>query len=890
MSIFTTDTPKNIDSMTKGQLIEWIVENSSTYSNNKLNGKEIGSLMLEACKLNGLDISNEQFLFIMDNSSRILDEACAGSGKTTVSQMKLICEKMVNNIPGYRILALAYNEHSAKDMELKHLAMVGKIVAKDKKKYFDIDTTIRTRTFHSFARGLVEEYKTLLGLENVNIAKPYILQGAMETAAKHAYKAAGLSGEIYGKQTKALYSIYQYIEESMIEAEDIDKTPGYKDCNMSVSLILEVFKKYEIVKQHQGAYDFIDYITYLDRLLETNQEARTRVQNMYQVILVDEYQDMSNRMKSILAKMLGAGTKLICIGDGDQAIYGFRGTNSLNCVNFKDDYNGGSVYTMSANRRCRKNIVEYGNYMIRTNLYRLEKSLIGVKDEGIVINKEFISRDAEFKEVIESLKASKGETCYVAFRTNESIPIFARYLLEENIPFRVKEDLEPFKDILTKHINSIIHLIFYPNNQEAIVESLGMLLPLKRDSIKKVVAANAKDICFYDMDYTGHNKIFGLDVALEKLRDISMRARNGVVMSNFFPDLFKLFEKYFWGWQRDQINFVKDLEDFIYGFYAQEVTFRDLNTQKQVFRERMKRFRDLNSGVTLSTMHGLKGLEFDRGFILELDENFPKDESASMSKSAEEMHLSIEEEMRLFYVAITRARNSLAVYWNKNSPSKFKAYAESFEELKANGGIDPYDFEESLDLTLDLGAIDVESEITEVSASVMEISPEDNLQLIEENQQKEVEVETETVIEYTPTYSGPMLEEEPIRAEDTLETIEQIATFTITEVTLDDELPILDDLSLPTDDIMLSIDDLPELTFSSDEMKAVTSKADAEIKAYDEKRERTSIEKIGDTMVINVNEQVLTGVVNVNMLTRTTMSRNERFIKVLSLINKGESA
>lgn len=894
MSQFKTDMPNNIDDLTPGQVVDWISENSKTYSNDTYSPKQVGRLMLEACVPNGLQLSNSQFLFVSDNSNRILVEACAGAGKTTISQLKLVNEKFTNNVPGYKILTIAYNEHAAKDMERRHSEIVGKIKQADRKHNFfgHVTSIIRSMTFHSFMSGMVEEYKQLLDLDKTFITPSHEIEATMLFCIERVYKKYNIQATVFEKQISSIYEFNQLINEAMLTDDEITNSERFKDCGVSLDHLKEILASFEIAKRTRSQFEFIDQVLYFKKLLDFP-DVLTRLQNMYQVILVDEYQDMSKLMRYILKKLVKEDTKLICIGDGDQAIYGFRGTDSLNCLKFKEDFgNDCRVYTMTENRRCRKEIVSFADYMIRTNYYRLEKNLLGIKDGGDVHNISYNTRAEQYADALEKISAIKNKTSYAAFRTNESVQIFSRYLLDANIPFKVKLEYEPFRDNFTKNLNDIFYLLSYPNNHDAILSTLYKLTPLKKSEVASVLKLNAKGMSFFDFTYAGCEKVSGLDIAIERLRGIASSIRMSKPLSEYFKPLYQMFSKYFWDWQKETRGFSPDLEAFIIDFYNQPRSLQELNEVKSELRKRMETYRSMSGGISLLTMHGLKGLEFDIGFIMDLNGSFPKDESKRDNKTPEEIQLIKEEEMRLLYVSITRSRDTVYTYWDNNNQSEFKKFADQYELLKSSSGFLIDDFEEGNNNLFDMQEDEEEIDLLLVSAEPELIVTEEPVSVAEEflSDEEESNPVLNSLIE--ACYTEPELVLDVI--EDSIaEVVEDVATV-ILEVESAPAPNFNAPEPQPASIFNLEEEDetgLPELVgIESTNSEYVSPVADL-VKAYDETKQQTLqsiVNDIASSGLIPINEAVKNGVVNVQSIGTFGMSNNDRFIKILSLAQKSK--
>lgn len=845
MSLFKTDIPDSLDGMTKKQILQWINENGIPYISDKYSSENLASLLLGAAKANGLELSNEQFLFVMDNSPRLLNEACAGSGKTTISQMKLLMEKLANGYKGRDILAIAYNEHAAKDMINTHKELVSSVRSKDSDKLFDIDMNIHAKTFNAFAYMIVNQfhYKTKfagnLVQDRIQITPDWKIEGFLKDIIKDTFKQKEIAQDVYDGQIKALIALHAYKTESLAEISDLVELKIYKDCKMDLDVVNSIIERYDRSRLSSGYFTFIDQIIEFENLIDNCPDVLEFMHKLYKVYVIDEFQDISNKMRRIIKKITTDKTKLICIGDGDQAIYSFRGTDSLNCLKFKQEFGEGSkIYTMTVNRRCREEIVDFANYMVSTNVYRLPKSLKSNKSGGNV-NNVFCDEDFNQYEFVrdELKKPFKGST-YITARTNSEVTVIAYKLLRDNVPVFVKEELEPFKDFLSKTFNSVLELLITPNHRETIIAVAPKITPLTREQMKILADVNKRGLDFYDYELAQFSAISGINDVLETIRSARQALVKGAKMSEYMPQMFQLLKKYFWDYfRRTNTAFPQEIEDYVTEYMFRDRTYEDMVRDRGELRQRLEGFRLSSSSAFISTMHGLKGLEYDRGFILNLNSSFPK-EDASAEKTPEELNSMREEEMRLLYVAITRSRDNVTLMWDVEDCSLFLDYVVGYESAKVGG--------ENLELTqLDFQVPELLLDEAEVDFCIPDILV-DEVSLIA-NEEQAIEVE------FNP--SIPVI-------------LEDIAV-------VQDETLIIDNV----------VDDDVEVYKLSEENISLNVDFDSIVKDYDyNKKLRNIKEVIVKEEVKQSSNKAVNGVFDVNSGTYSLSNYNDRFTNVLTFI------
>ncbi len=594
----------------------------------------------------------------------ILVLAGAGSGKTRVLTTKLaylVNEKGVNP---YNILAITFTNKAAKEMKERAFKMLGNDAYQ-----------MQISTFHSLGLLLIRENYDKLGFD-----KNFTILDSDDslTIIKKILKDMNLDPKVYNPR-----GIRNKISSAKNELMDSNYYSRFANSEYE-EIVLEVFRKYEKKVLKNNSMDFDDLLLLPIKLFKKYPEVLEKYQERFKYILVDEYQD-TNEAQYILIKMLSAKYKNVCVvGDLDQSIYGFRGANFRNILNFEKDYPDAKVVLLEENYRSTGNILNVANDIIKHNKQRKEKKLWTKNDDGpkIKYHRTYDEKD-EANYVMEEIKKLiiNGESkanIAVLYRTNAQSRNMEEALLRENIPYKVVGSFYFYNRKEIKDLISYLKLIYNSNDDVSLMRVINV--PKRQIGPKTIenLATKALDkgVSLYETIDGGKELEFkklierlkkesenisltelveliltesGIRKELESTKTIDAEIR----LENL--EEFKSITKNF-----EENNGVISLEEFL------------LEISLVSDMEEHKNNTDV---VTLMTIHSAKGLEFDHVFIIGLEEGlFPH---SNCLDSPEE----IEEERRLCYVAVTRARKTLTLvnarrrmlYGNTNSnpPSRF---------------------------------------------------------------------------------------------------------------------------------------------------------------------------------------------------------------------------
>ena len=568
--------------------------------------------------------------------------AGAGSGKTKVltSRIAYLIDK---GISPYNILAITFTNKAAAEMKSRVVKLVGGEA-----------NSMQISTFHSFGLKLIRENNDLLGLDN-NFAI-FDVEDSI-TAIKRVLKRLDIDSNKY--TPKSFHNKISSLKNDLITSGEYSKFAR----DDFEQLVIKVYTEYEKEKQSDNAVDFDDLLLLPIKLFREHKNILEKYQERFKYILIDEYQD-TNEAQYILTKLLANRYQNICVvGDSDQAIYGFRGANFKNILNFEKDYKLCKTIILKKNYRSTKNILDAANSVIKNNKLRHEKELESVKGDGELITyyraKNGLDEIKFVADEITKLKENNSlDEIVVLYRTNAQSRLFEEEFLKRGIPYRIIGAINFYARREIKDLMAYLKVINNPRDAISLLRAINTpKRGIGNKSIEDIITrSNEEGISLFDAITTGKALAFKnlilelqeesshlsltelVDLVLDKSglkeeleKENSVEAETRLENLEEFKSITKSFE--------DKYGLIS-LPDFLY-----EVSLISDNTE----------ITDSSDRVTLMTIHAVKGLEFDNVFITGLEEGlFPH--MNSMNSNSE-----IEEERRLCYVAITRARNKLYI-------------------------------------------------------------------------------------------------------------------------------------------------------------------------------------------------------------------------------------
>ena len=620
------------------------------------------------------DLNDAQKGPVLHKEGPLMVIAGAGSGKTRVLTFR-IAHLMEQGVDPFNILALTFTNKAAREMKKRIASIVGGSEAKN----------LWMGTFHSiFARLLRFDGDKLGYPSNYTI---YDTQDSQRLISS-IIKEMGLDKDIYkykqiqnriSSYKNSLITVKAYFQNpELMEADAMAKRPRLGD----------IYQNYVDRCFKAGAMDFDDLLLRTNELLSRFPEVLMKYQERFRYILVDEYQD-TNHSQYLIVKALADRFQNICVvGDDAQSIYSFRGANITNILNFQRDYDDVAVYRLEQNYRSTKNIVNAANSIIANNKNQLEKVVWTANDEGTKIKLHRSTTDAEegryvagsiFENKMQNQRAN-GDFA-VLYRTNSQSRAIEDALRKRDIPYRIYGGLSFYQRKEIKDLLSYLRLVINPKDEEALKRVINFpTRGIGQTTVDRLtVAANHYSRSIFEV----MENLDKIDLKINtgtkrKLEDFTNMIKSFQIM-NENADAFTLAEhvakktgillEFKKDGTPEGIARMENIEELLNGikdFVEGQKELADAKGDLTEFLEDVALATDLDKDtgdddrVALMTIHLAKGLEFPFVYIVGMEEDlFPS--AMSMNTRSE-----LEEERRLFYVALTRAEEQAYLTYTQN--------------------------------------------------------------------------------------------------------------------------------------------------------------------------------------------------------------------------------
>ena len=608
------------------------------------------------------ELNKEQQKAVNHIDGPMLVLAGAGSGKTKVLTNR-IANLIENGISPYNILAITFTNKAAKEMKDRVVRLIGKEAY-----------NIQISTFHSLGLKILKENYSMLGYEkNFTI----IDSDDVLTIIKKILKDKNMSKDRYNPR-----EIKNKISSAKNEMMSIDSFAKVEFDHK----VVEVYKEYQQKLKNGNSVDFDDLLILPIKLFRNYPRVLEEYQDRYKYILIDEYQD-TNEAQYTFSKLLSAKYRnIFVVGDNDQAIYAFRGANYKNILNFEKDYPEAQTILLEENYRSTKTILNAANSVIKNNHERKDKNLWSNNAVGNKIKyKEVANEKEEASFVGTEIKRllSEGvneEDIAVLYRTNAQSRVIEEEMLKKNIKYRV---VGSFYFYNRKEIKDLLCYLRLINNHKDDVSLLRVINTPRRGIGDKTIETLTEEATTRELSlYETISK--GKELEFKNLIEDLTKASESLSLTELIDEILEKTGI------KKELSTSKLLED--------EIRLENLNEFKGVTKSYeeeygtaslgdfldeislvsdMSEHQDSSNRVSLMTVHSVKGLEFDYVFIVGMEEGiFPHYNAINDGSNS-----AIEEERRLCYVAITRAKKELYItsadtrmlFGNpmRNQPSRF---------------------------------------------------------------------------------------------------------------------------------------------------------------------------------------------------------------------------
>ena len=602
-------------------------------------------------------LNDEQYQAVVCTEGPVLVSAGAGSGKTRLLTYRVAYLITECGVPADKILAITFTNKAAGEMKdrIRKIAPDGDLVT--------------VCTFHSFCARMLRKYSSFLKgyKENFTIYS----ENDVAKLQKDIFKQMKIDDESTRSNFKHNLSILK--NENMT----IDEYARIFDYDKDINDFVKFYRLYQGEMQKNNAMDFDDLLINFYTLIYENQDVLDSIQNKYTYFSVDEFQD-TNKIQYEIIKLLASKTNnLLIVGDEDQSIYGWRGANINNIFNFTHDFKDVKIFKLEQNYRSTKKILDRANLIIKNNKNRLDKKLFTENGEGtdvfyyLAMNE---SDEADF--VVQNIirKHASGvpyNEIAILMRLNALSRTFEEKLLTYNIPHIMYNGFKFFERAEIKNVLAYLTAIVNPNDDISFSRIINFpkrgIGDTSIEKLNEIAIKNGTSLKDAVMNYEQEILPKALKDKLKELRDLLFDLETNIDqmgMYDFFTYMLEksnILKSFDLDNEQDYerflnvnslVNSVKEFEennpDATILDYLESVT---LSTAMD---------SDDGNGVVIATVHGAKGLEFDTVFVVGCEEKiFP------ISRDDSE---DLEEERRLMYVAITRAKNDLIL---TSSSSRF---------------------------------------------------------------------------------------------------------------------------------------------------------------------------------------------------------------------------
>ncbi|MBE6053704.1 MAG: ATP-dependent helicase [Clostridium sartagoforme] len=575
------------------------------------------------------------------NKKNVLVVAAPGSGKTTVIINRVNYLVTELNIKVGNIIVITFTRAAADNMRTRY------------KNVFNREVAPFFGTFH----GLF--YKILLR-EGYNIS---IIQGGI---AHRIIKSvlAKYSDEVSEDKIKEVLNNISFFKTSLKNIEDFKPS-------ISKDIFAEALEKYEEYKKKNGLWDFDDLSIKVITLFKENKEVLNKYLFLFKYVLVDEFQDCDELQIEFL-KMMNENNSLFAVGDEDQCIYSFRGSKPEYMVTFQDIFKGGEKIYLSINYRSNENIVEASNAVIKNNSKRNSKKINSYKKTNGII--KFSSpydeslQGEEISKIVEKSMENISENA-VLYRTNMEARSMIDTFTRRKVPFvLLDKGYNFFEHFISKDILAYLRLAINIKDRESFLYIINKPFRYVSKSNLEYLRNYREDKCPFDIliekkDTPPYQakKLDELRRDIIHLNKLSLASAIQYVVTELgYIDYLKEYSERY-------NQSIDDLEDIVEEFKSAADGLRtiiELLAHVEKVKEKIEESKEVKEGVILSTIHGVKGMEFKNVFLINANE-----ETIPHRSSMEE---NIEEERRLFYVGITRAIDNLYIFSPKTQRGKFK--------------------------------------------------------------------------------------------------------------------------------------------------------------------------------------------------------------------------
>ncbi|WP_394911391.1 ATP-dependent helicase [uncultured Robinsoniella sp.] len=563
-----------------------------------------------------------------------------GSGKTTV-----ITERTKYLIQNYginpmEILVITFTKAAAQEMRQRFLRLMEQE-----------QTQVTFGTFHAIFFGILKHAYHFTG-DNI-----------LREDLKHQYLKDIIERMNLDIEDEAEF-IGNIISEISLVKNDQIPLEHYYSTTCSENAFRDIYQKYQLRLEKENRLDFDDMLVYTYQLLKERPDILLGWQNRYRYILVDEFQDI-NKIQYEIVKMLAAPEhNIFIVGDDDQSIYRFRGAKPEIMLNFPKEFRDTKTILLDQNFRCTGNIVKAAELVIRHNQMRFQKNMKEVKESGDKIELHtFANQPQECAHIIKKVQEYiKEDYQYsdiaILFRTNTDARLLVEKFMEYNIPFKMRDSMPNIYDHwIAKNVISYIHLALGSRERREFLQVMNRPNRyIGRECVDEAQVSLENLKKYYDDKHWVVERIEQLEYQLNILKRMTPYAainfiRHGIgyeAYLNEYADFRKIKVE-------DLYEVLNEMQEGAKDFKTFEAWFAHIEEYTKALTDQSKEKNKVSNAVTFTTLHSSKGLEFANVFIIDINEGIIPHRKAILDAD-------MQEERRMFYVGMTRAKEHLHMY------------------------------------------------------------------------------------------------------------------------------------------------------------------------------------------------------------------------------------
>ena len=594
-----------------------------------------------------INLTSHQLAAVKSISNPTLLLAVPGSGKTTTLVTRLGYMIHCCGIPPENILTLTYTVAATRDMQRRFAMIFGEELA----------ARLEFRTINGICAKILGYYGNMVGKK------------AFDLVTDESFKARLISS-IYldirkeyptESDLKNISTLITYIKNMQLNQAEIEALE--ESIETSVSHIKDIYNAYCAKMRSQSLMDYDDQMVYALLLLQKDPRVLEYFQNLYRYICVDEAQDTSKIQHRIISQLAGRYENLFMVGDEDQSIYGFRAAYPEALLAFEQDHSGAQVLLMEENFRSTANIVSAADRFIQKNQFRHKKEMKPTRESGREIRRiPLQSRRSQYAYLAKVAKNCNGETA-VLYRDNESILPVVDLLEREGVDYRMKNaDLTFFSHRIIVDIENIIRFAAEPTDTELFAQiyykigtylSKAAAMDACRYSEEKGIPVLSAALACVEIPEGTRKSVKAIQTHLE-----------GLLHEKADKAIYRIVHFMGYGAYLERMRMKDDKLSILSAIASNEPSalrlVERLRELAQIMREKQT---TTDCSLIFSTIHSSKGLEYDAVYLMDVKDGiFPETVLADPKQASLEEWKAYEEERRLFYVGVTRAREQLFIF------------------------------------------------------------------------------------------------------------------------------------------------------------------------------------------------------------------------------------